>query len=103
MFVTPETDVRNRDSSVVSGGSPGGVVPQEGDTVDLSEVVLDSIDAETQHTDNVDVSMDSNGSVGTRAEGLEVGESDVHLSVGRPKRACSKPKWMRTGEYVVDG
>ena len=29
------------------------------------------------------------------------GSLDVDLTVLRPKRLCSKPKWMTSGDYVV--
>ena len=28
---------------------------------------------------------------------------DENLTVRRPRRVCAKPKWMSSGDYVMDG
>ena len=97
-----EVEVRDHDRSVLSGDSADGSLPQGGDNVDISEVVSNPIDAVIQHSDEVESSADTGVPIDTCVAGKDVGELGVNLSVGRPRRVCTKPKWMRTGDYVVD-
>ena len=55
-----------------------------------TEVVPDVLGEESAAVPQVSVSAE-----------FGVSEADVDLSVGRPRRACSRPRWMK--DFVVDG
>ena len=69
--------------------------------MEMSEVVSNPTEAVIQHAE-VESSADTGGTIDTCVAGKDVEELGVNLSVGRPRRVCTKPKWMRTGDYVVD-
>ena len=84
---SPPQEVRTYETSGIV--EPADAAPAEPVTVS-TEVVLDVLGEESAAVPQESVSAE-----------FGVSEADVDLSVGRPRRACSRPRWMK--DFVVDG